>query len=244
MGKITVKHYLNTRVKPLELADREFYPIYVQVTVDRRTTQIRSFTNGMCTITGMQEYEKTGHFDKLEWFPSEPLNLNREQQRIEDAIKYIIRRKIDISKKYSLRYALDQLFVPVKKVLLTNLWEWLIVDKGIFETEVEQKTHYGQLYNTLNPEFTISHNISEIKRLTGLDLTPYIYPRNLELSEDIDVFLDHIYQAGYYSFIDIITIDYTLIINSLKLHNKDELREHIDNTFGVHIAGIIDEINQ
>ena len=42
MGKITVKHYLNTNLKPYVINKENYYSIYMLVTVNRKNTKIKS----------------------------------------------------------------------------------------------------------------------------------------------------------------------------------------------------------
>ena len=42
MGKITVKHFLNTNLKPYVINKQNYYSIYVFVTANRKTTKLKS----------------------------------------------------------------------------------------------------------------------------------------------------------------------------------------------------------
>lgn len=42
MGKITVKHYLNTNLKPYMVRGEQYYTIYILITVNRKTTKVPS----------------------------------------------------------------------------------------------------------------------------------------------------------------------------------------------------------
>lgn len=44
MGKITVKHYLNTNLKPYIVNGEQYYSIYALVTADRKNTKVKSNT--------------------------------------------------------------------------------------------------------------------------------------------------------------------------------------------------------
>ncbi len=49
IGKITVRYFLNQKVKPTRiplLRDSDLYPLYIQVTYNRKNTQFRSFHMG------------------------------------------------------------------------------------------------------------------------------------------------------------------------------------------------------
>lgn len=44
MGKITVKHYLNTNLKPYVVKGEEYYSIYIMVVVNRKNTKVKSIS--------------------------------------------------------------------------------------------------------------------------------------------------------------------------------------------------------
>lgn len=57
VGKITVKHYLNTSVKRKGKSPEDIeYPLYIQITANRKTTQIRSLTNIYFSEKEFDEY--------------------------------------------------------------------------------------------------------------------------------------------------------------------------------------------
>ena len=46
MGKITVKHYLNTNLKPYLVRGEKYYSVYILITVNRKTTKVPSLEFG------------------------------------------------------------------------------------------------------------------------------------------------------------------------------------------------------
>lgn len=44
MGKITVKHYLNTNLKPYIVRGESYYSIYIMIVVNRKNTKVKSIT--------------------------------------------------------------------------------------------------------------------------------------------------------------------------------------------------------
>jgi len=91
VGKITVKHYLNKRLSPyFEIGERFFYTVYVQITVNRKTTQIRSLTDFEMTdkgfdlfLNGIRDWDEQKKGDeRLE-------NFEQEKDLIQKGIAYI-----------------------------------------------------------------------------------------------------------------------------------------------------------
>lgn len=68
LGKISVRFFLNTNVKPLHiplLGESNFYPLYVQVTFNRKNTQFRS--SHRFTYMSIEEaFSRAGEFLKYE----------------------------------------------------------------------------------------------------------------------------------------------------------------------------------
>ena len=99
MGKVTVKHYLNTNIcvqklnesdgKPLN--DEILHPVYVQISFARKTTQIRSYTEMYLTIKDYEHYQ-TGDYEKMDNAQEIKKYLVPEPKRIQTAIEYILKR--------------------------------------------------------------------------------------------------------------------------------------------------------
>lgn len=67
MGKITVKHYLNTNTKPLVVKGEDYYSIKLLVTVNRYTTRLTSVEFGeLYTQQMFDEIEKGEDFQYME----------------------------------------------------------------------------------------------------------------------------------------------------------------------------------
>lgn len=255
MGKITVKHYLNTRVSPLDLEDgKEYYPIYIQVTHKRRTTQIRSFTEIFCTIAGVEQYTQTGVFDNGELFgyctaPGSGVinsigvdaigengigadtikSLQNETRLIELGIKYIDEHGIDISKNgYDLRNVLTALFEPVSIILIKNFNIW--VDVTHIEDDFDTSLYYA-----FNPRYTLSTNITQIKLSTDIDLTGFIDKKDWELSRDIDTFIAHI--GAKTTYIDaIVNNDFTVDNPLTGIKNPSDFYEYLHHSFNMQMS--------
>ena len=42
MGKITIKHFLNTNLKPYIINKQNYYSVYLLITAQRKTTKVKS----------------------------------------------------------------------------------------------------------------------------------------------------------------------------------------------------------
>ncbi|MEG2121480.1 MAG: hypothetical protein RRZ64_05435 [Rikenellaceae bacterium] len=233
MGKITVKHYLNTRGVPLIFTgtndSREYYSIYIQITQNRKTTQIKSFLYVMSTVQGFEDYLKNGVFndDEIFTFEKEDVNklLENEARNIVYSIKFIIDNKIDISQNgFDLRDVLSSLFEPARKVLISYFPVWAM-------SEDMEKSDF-KLYNTLNPNNTLSENIKKIKKLTKVNLSSFVDKRYLDLSKDLDAFLK---QIGCINYIELVNHDIIMDIISAKIKNIDVILEYIKMAIDVHM---------
>ena len=78
MKKVTVKHYLNTNLKPYIVRGEKYYTVYMLVTVNRKTTRIPS-----------KEFEELHTEEEFEneILPSE--ELQAEVKTVENIIKTI-----------------------------------------------------------------------------------------------------------------------------------------------------------
>jgi len=64
--KTTIKHYLNSYLKPIQEREKEFRPLYILITSNRKNTQIRSLTNAYVTKSGLDEYNESGKISRGE----------------------------------------------------------------------------------------------------------------------------------------------------------------------------------
>lgn len=58
--KTTIRHYLNSYLKPIQERGKEFRPLYIIIISNRKNTQIRSLTNAYITKKGLEEYNESG----------------------------------------------------------------------------------------------------------------------------------------------------------------------------------------
>ena len=99
MGKITVKHYLNTNLKPYEMDGEKQYKIYFLLRYNNKNTKVKSLINEEMTLTEYEE-RKSDNSDIL-------------HNRIENETK-LIEKLIEISEKTK---------QPFEIKLFTDIWK-------------------------------------------------------------------------------------------------------------------------
>jgi len=84
MGKITVKHYLNTNLKPYIINGEKYFSIYLLVTVNRQTTKVKS-------VYYKEYYSEKDFQDITEKTNIEDLEvINNEEITVKNLIEMII----------------------------------------------------------------------------------------------------------------------------------------------------------
>lgn len=119
MGKITVKHYLNTDVQKEQsrvfnfggsgqfiLNEKETsYPVYIQITVNRKTTKLKSITNRTLTKSEFTQYQKKGTYkgESSSCYCNETYYLSNELELIKDSLDYFYNRQKGDQEKFSIK---------------------------------------------------------------------------------------------------------------------------------------------
>ncbi|MDR1115839.1 MAG: hypothetical protein LBL33_06810 [Tannerella sp.] len=201
MGKITIKHYLNTKIapsiindgylKPFSVSttgkDNEFYPLYVQITQNRKTTQIKSLTEAKLTISGFQTFVEQGTFYRKDGYycfsEDGRTHGTRRLVRPENEIKLIklcyeyyqgIGRQLDDNDPYTpLSTKLLRLMRGVEETLLKTAWLHIPNQETILDA--------------FNQEYTILDSIEIIKNACGFDIYDFISPKVLMLFKSVDI---------------------------------------------------------
>ncbi len=84
MGKITVKHYLNTNLKPYIINGEKYYSIYALITVNRQNTKVKSvFYNEYYTEKDFSEIMDKTNKEDYE-------NIENEETTIKNIINILI----------------------------------------------------------------------------------------------------------------------------------------------------------
>jgi len=221
MGKITVKHYLNTKVQPEVINDENYYPVYIQITINRKTTAYRSISLTELTEIQfnkyIQGYEYKANFTGLgvsvkEYFEKEP-------ERIKKAFEYIIRHfkinKINKNNISNMWSWVNELFLMwTNRELIKSMWNYIECDA------TKEK-----IYKPFNTECSLNDCIKSLNKNFDIDIKNKIPIEDLELWDNTDLLLKHFGKHSIY--IDFVC-NYKYEIEKLKgIKNKERFIEII-----------------
>ena len=207
MGKITVKHYLEKRVKEIEWRKvnpkfkplpegensdlflyfdepRTVYPIYIQITINRKTTRLSSFTKYRLTESEFLDYQNTGSFE----FEHDGKRLRTELDRVYRILEYFINiKKID----YSI-YDIKTILAFYGRSIDTEFYQWAYIDglRTSFERTEKLKPLRNYIYWKINPRELINY----FKQTFDFDFEPLLEQSELELINAFDCFIQSLPQ--------------------------------------------------
>ncbi|MEJ8606536.1 hypothetical protein JSO56_06330 [Riemerella anatipestifer] len=146
MKKITVKHFLNKRVKPLDIGQgvKELgYPLYYSITYNRKTQNIKSLKGAVMTEKAYKHLKETGKTYGYEtnYLYSLPYILDDELDYIKKAVSFIVndRKQEDIFDKNFVN-ALKDYFEPLDDALYYIGWlDYQHLQKNFVHTRKERK---------------------------------------------------------------------------------------------------------
>lgn len=139
-SKITVKHYLEKKVKPTVVyPDIELgFPLYYRITYKRKTTNLKSFTGAIMTEKAYEHFKETNKVDNYETnYKRSCINLRLENELLflEKALEEITRNNENIS-------AFDEYFIENLKTFFNDLEESLYFQgwyKYVQELDLKEK---------------------------------------------------------------------------------------------------------
>lgn len=208
VGKITVKHYLNTSIesenKP---ANKKEYPIYVLITANRRTTRIKSLTDLYFTEKKFDEYinnpslfdfdidddDKTME-DVSNWGKIHDLQM--ELEAIEKIIEYCIsNRKLQIG-KFKTSEVIEFYSMSFVHEFGGHINHMIGLRLSFLE---HPETAPIALYLEMN------HNphaiLSAIKAVTHFDISRKLDNKKREIINSFNEFYEHSYPDSAYSML-------------------------------------------
>jgi hypothetical protein len=207
MGKITVKSFLNKKLKPIKVYDdiEELgYSLYYSITYNRKTQYIRSFTGAIMTekaFNYLQETNKPLYYETNYSSNVSMVKLENELEYIKKAVSFIVNdnQKNDIYDSDFI-IQLKDYFKDLRESLLFIGWLNYNIHineehKNEKETEnmfKEFKDPYyeiEQFYYSFNKEKTLIHNISQLEKVLNIDLKKYFFPEILKLWYVIDLII-------------------------------------------------------
>ena len=226
-GKITVKRYLETKVKPVDkyLDKKLRYPLYYRITYKRKTTNVKSFTGLYLSEDILQKLEENpSDFDK---------KVVNELDFLKIALQDIIDKNPNIEIfDNDLILKIKIYFEDLNASLLYLGWikfdyncenDIDIIERNnndfnsvYSEFGKESKFYQNQFYGVFNKENTLLTNLYYIKKITGFDLKPYIHKETLKVWYVINLLLTEFSKPS--RFIDLF-INYDLK-NLIKLNEK------------------------
>ena len=117
-SKITVKHYLEKKVKPTVVypAIELGFPLYYRITYKRKTTNLKSFTGAIMTEKAYEHFKETNKVDNYETnYKRSCINLRLENELLflEKALEEITRNNENIS-------AFDEYFIENLKTFFNS----------------------------------------------------------------------------------------------------------------------------
>jgi hypothetical protein len=170
MGKITVKHYLEKKVKPeIIFTNIVSYPLYVQITINRKTTQIKSLTEALMSEKAFEIYNNTGKVHNYETniLGNSPfLKIENETKLIENSIYFlekIYNKTYNLSKK-RVREHLEK--------MLSNAMDCLIYSAWLQDTYGDPNIDW--FLSAFNKKSTMLENIKKINEVLKIDLADYL----------------------------------------------------------------------
>ncbi len=222
MRNITVKHYLNKRVNPVILNEEFLYPVYIQITINRKTTQMRSISLGMFTESEFDKYQKGDDY-KGEFINAGKLTkdfFSKEVSRVKKSFEFMVNKygvSIDKQLLSNMVTYIEPLFLNwTKPVLIKMCWDYQEIIK---EKEI--------LYRAFNKEETLVKSIDDIRKSFEVDLKQ-------KIPNDDFLFWKNINSLLRYLGSDSIFIDFAFsckqeIENTKGLNEKDKFLKQLES---------------
>lgn len=235
MGKVTVKHYLNTNICVQELNKSDgkplngeiLHPVYVQISFARKTTQIRSYTE-ICLTINDYEYYQAGDYEKIANAQEIKKHLVPEPKRIQTAIEYLLERNekasedknfpkedLTINKFDDIRCEVEDLLGLMEYQLIKYSWEYLAISGQRYLSDYKSI----DIHDVFKIENNLLDSLGIIKHITGYDLKPFFPQKELLFWKNIG-FLINRYKKEGYSLIDFIENHESLINQVKEIKNK------------------------
>lgn len=165
MGKITVKHYLNTDVSSSLIMDGKiFYPVYLKITSNRKTTKLRSFTKHTLTESQFENY-LTKASDKSIENNSDNINfqLIKEINSVTMILDYYYNTKMESQTDYPMRLVLDFFLSDFDSVFFRTM----LNNETVFTLD---ENEFWFMYSVIRPDVNIENVISFFNEELELDL--------------------------------------------------------------------------
>ena len=195
MGKITVKHFLNTKIKPKEIEDKQFYPVYINIIYNKFTTDKKCASEILATNAGYDNYVNNGEWIKGEYKKKNHIGwgLNKELHIIDCAIKVIDDWCIPVNRK-SILPLVEEFSHYASKTIINYYYDniavqhMMMTDKEFIDDYIgeEDKIRYFEFLLSF-AKGNVLGNMSIIKNYTGIDLKGFLNEETIVDMEAIDL---------------------------------------------------------
>ena len=227
MGKITVKHYLNTKIKPINGE----YPIYIHLTYKRKNNYLKSFTettqNKEVAIKyanlNIAEIEAILNDAGKNSYNDDFINsvkFTREKIEIEKAFE-IIESRLN-SKNFQpkgIKYFLSVLMQSLEYALNYECWQ-----QTLNSIDREKEEVYYDFYNSFNKEMSLSEIIGIFEIQTDFRFDDFLKKEHIELWESTQLIKNELFYNS-----NALLIDYFLFDMRDKLTKNAKYIKNIDN---------------
>ncbi len=195
MGKITVKHYLNTKIKPIEIEDKLFYPVYINIIYNKFTTDKKCASEILATDAGYSNYVNNGEWIKGEYKKKKSIawGLDKELRIIDCAIKVIDDRCIPVNRK-SILPLIEEFSHCASKTIIDCYYDNIDVQHSVMTDKEFIDDYIGEEDKIKYFEFLLSFargnilgNMGIIKNYTGIDLRGFLNEETIIDMEAIDL---------------------------------------------------------
>jgi len=226
MGKITVIHFLNKNLKPKIINNEKHYPVYLQITRNRKNHQFKSTSEQLLTekefknyINGVNysgKYFTVGDKYSKEYFEREPIRIQRACEFYDNHVWLV--------KKYD-KKMIEILWSIIKNELLKNTKERLIYDTWQYLTVANEAKN--TIYKPFNKKNNFIDTLKELKNIYEIEIIDKVPAEDLELWENITLLLSNITEDSLY--IDFICDFENVVNNTEKIKNKATFIKTIDD---------------
>lgn len=237
IGKVTVKHYLEKKVKPILIYGEVWaYPLYIRITVNRRTTQLKSITGALMSEKAFEHYISTGkvynYETHLENCTNHLLHVDDEPQLVQLCIETLASKIQDYD--FSNRNVRAQLMY-----LLTSARETFIKLGHSRDYYYDNDTLAFLL--TFNRELSIINSVKFIEPVTKQDLRPFFPSDFLKQWQVIE--LIKCLGIKEMPFVQFYKLDYMkMFFDNLK---REDARSYclIDDTYNITQSDVENTVN-
>lgn len=236
-GKVTVKHYLEKKVKPILIYGEVWaYPLYIRITVNRRTTQLKSITGALMSENAFERYVSTGkvynYETHLENYTNHFLHIEEEPQLVKLCIETLASKIQDYD--FSNRNVRAQLMY-----LLTSARQTFINLGHSRDYYYDEDTLAYLL--TFNRELSIINSIKFIEPVIKQDIRPFFPSDFLKQWQVIE--LIKCLGIKEMPFVEFYQLDYMkMFLDNLKRENA---RSYclIDETYNISESDVKKTVN-